>query len=382
MKKISALLAIFCGIAVGSYAQSATVSLDASSAYVVEPHTGTVLLAHNEHAAMPPASLAKLMTAYLLFDALKKGTVTPDSELPVSEKAWRMGGSKMFVSVGKTAKISDLIPGILTVSGNDACVVVAEYLAGSEEAFATLMTQKAAELGMTNTVFKNASGWPDPDMHTSAYDMSILATRLIQNYPEHYQFFSLPEFTYNNIKQPNRNGLLDNNIGVDGLKTGHTEEAGYHLVSSAQQNGLRIVSVVMGTKSPKVREQETQKVLRNVFGLFEQKTLVAKGMEVEANAPVWLGTSPNVKLVAGEGISVFRAKSAGELQAEVSYTTPLMAPLAANTAVGMLTIKDGAKIYSTPIVVATDVPQQSFFARMAHLVLYNLGLVGSGVVNG
>ena len=238
---------------------ASAIELDVPAYVITHVPSGQVLLAKNADMSIEPASLSKLMTLYMVFEAIKQGALTMDTEIRVSEKAWRTGGSKMFIEVGKTARLEDMIRGIAAASGNDACVAIAEHMAGSEEGFAQLMTAKARTIGMANTTFKNASGLPADGQVSTARDMAQLALRLQLDFPENYKFFSIPEFTYNGIRQVNRNGLLRADAGFDGMKTGHVEEAGYHLVSSVLRKGTRLISVVMGTTSPKVREAETLK---------------------------------------------------------------------------------------------------------------------------
>jgi len=234
--KASALASV---LSVTTALSAQAIELNAKSYIVGDTETGTIALEKDSNDRMGPASLTKLMTLYLIFEALESGTLTLDTEIPVSEKAWRMGGSKMFIEVGKKIPVDDMIKGIAVVSGNDACVAMSEFLGGSEEGFAVMMNEKAKDLGMMNTNFVNASGWPSDLQYTTAKDMFTLAKRIQKDFPQFYHYFSIPNFEFSGIKQSNRNGLLNRGIGVDGLKTGHIEEAGFHLISSARQGDER-----------------------------------------------------------------------------------------------------------------------------------------------
>lgn len=320
-----------------------SLTLDAKAYYVYEPTTGSVVLEKNADMQIAPASLTKMMTVHLLFDALNNGELTLDSELPVSEKAWRKGGSKMFVEVGKKVRVEDLIKGILVSSGNDACIVVAEYLEGTEAAFADAMNTKAEELGMYNTAFFNASGWPHPKQLSTAKDMTKLATSLLQAYPEYYKYFGLERFSFSNISQPNRNGLLRRNVGVDGMKTGHVDGAGYHLTATAQRDGIRLVSTVLGTNSMKAREDETLAGLSYGFRTHEMKDLFKSGDIIVESASVLLGEAKTVSLHAEEGFRLYLPKKSTKYTIEPIYTSPIAAPINQGEKVGIIriTFEDG-----------------------------------------
>ncbi len=349
--------------------------LGAKSAYVVHPDTGTVLLNQNGDVQMGPASLTKMMTLYLLFEKIKAGEVKLSDEFPVSEKAWRMGGSKMFVDVGKTVPVEKLIQGIAVVSGNDACVVVAEKLGGTEEGFAEMMNRRAAELGMANTHFADASGWPDPSMHTTAHDMAVLLTRLLRDFPEFKPFLAQEEFEWNGIKQQNRNGLLHAGAGVDIGKTGHTEESGYHLASSAVQNGERLVTVVMGTDGFSAREGESLKAYASFFAQNKRRTVANVGEVVVPEAPVWHGAVASVGLTLAEPLGVF-VSDADAAQAKVvaTYKQPLVAPFTADKPVGeaSITLPSG-QVITTAIVPVRGVEQGGFMSRWWQSLV---GLIG------
>ncbi|MDD9912614.1 MAG: D-alanyl-D-alanine carboxypeptidase, partial [Alphaproteobacteria bacterium] len=312
-------------LATSAYAYNLHMQTDAYFLY--HPATKTVVAADKAQQAMYPASLTKLMTLYVLFENLRDNRVTLDEEFPVSEKAWRKGGSKMFVEVGKTVRVEDLIRGIIVSSGNDACLVVAEYLGGTEEGFAGMMNAKAQELGLKGSYFANATGWPDVTQVSTAEDMGLLAAALMRDFPQFYHYFSETVFTYSGIRQQNRNGLLRQNVGVDGLKTGHTEEAGYHLVASGKEEGERLISVVMGTDGFAAREGESLKLLRYGFTQFKTKTLWDAWQEV-GEASVWLGAEAKVPLVAGDGkIAYLPRRQFTPRDIKLTYKTPLQAPI-------------------------------------------------------
>lgn len=337
----------------------------AKQAIVVDHKTGTVLFAKNADELMHPSSMSKLMTIYVAFDLIKKGKLKMDDTFLVSEKAWRMQGSKMFVHVGDQVKVEDLLHGIITQSGNDACIVMAEGIAGTEEAFAELMTKKARELGMKHSVFVNSTGWPDPNHLMTARDLSILARHIVSDFPEYYDFFSKPDFTYSGIKQGNRNLLLYRNIGVDGLKTGHTDDGGYGITVSGEQHGQRIDVVVNGLSSDKERADEAQKLFSYGLLNFESKTLFKKGDQVE-NAEVWYGTSDTVPLVAPRTLSVVLPKAGdSDVTLSVSYLGPLQAPIQKGQHIADLKISiSSAEDKVIPLVAGEDVAKQSYFGRL------------------
>lgn len=262
-------------------------SLAASSYLLIDGRSGTVIVESNSDEPLPPASLTKLMTAYLIEKELKSGAISMDDQVPVSVKAWKTEGSRMFIREGTQVSVSDLLKGIIIQSGNDASVAMAEYLAGSEPAFAELMTAEAASLGMNSTQYFNATGLPAEGHLTTARDLATLAREIIYTHPDLYSLYSERSFTYNDIKQNNRNRLLWRDPSVDGLKTGHTSEAGYCLVASAVRNDMRLISVVMGTSSSQAREQETSKLLNYGFRFFEGVDLFKAGQVLDTTARVW-----------------------------------------------------------------------------------------------
>lgn len=352
---------------VAAYAAPAIETL-AKQAIVVDVETDTVLLNKNAFEPMYPASMTKMMTAHVVFDYLKSGKLQKEDVFPVSEKAWRMGGSKMFVHVDTHVKIDDLLKGIVIQSGNDACVVVAEGIAGSEEQFADLMNRYAKELGMNKTHFKNATGWPDPEHVTSPYDLYLLAKDTIINHPDYYPYYAMGEFTYSGIRQPNRNLLLNRGIGVDGLKTGHTEDAGYGITVSGvnPEDGRRIIVVVNGMDSEKARADESERLLMFAYRSFENKTLWEAGQEV-ADADVWFGDTPAVPMVTAEQVRLTLPKGDREnIKISVKYNGPIPAPVAKGQEIGTLTVQVANRDPQViSLLAGADVAKLSGFSRIA-----------------
>lgn len=346
---------------------------NAQTAWVYDMATGTVLMEKNADQPIPPASMSKLMTTYMLFEAIHEGRVQPDTRLPVSTKARQMGGSTMFLNEQDRPTVDELIKGIIVLSGNDACVVVAEGLAGTEEAFSRQMTEKGKELGLTNSVFANSSGWPDPRHRMTAHDLGILAMHLISDFPELYKNFALTEFPFDNrapANRFNRNPLLKLGIGADGLKTGHTQEAGYGLVGSAVQDGRRVIFVITGLQSDAARAEEAERIVNWAFRQFTMETLVPAG-ETVIEAPVWLGTLPKVGLTTKDGANVLvPAGAQDQVKVEAVYNSPIPAPIAKGDQLGQLVVTvPGAKNAVTPLLAAQDVPEAGFMGRMKGAVL-------------
>lgn len=342
-----------------------TLDTSAKQAYVVDFNTGTVLLSINADTRMYPASMTKLMTAYLVFERLKNGTLSLDDTFAVSEKAWRKGGSKMFVEVGKRVRVEDLLRGIIIQSGNDATIVVAEGISGSEDAFAREMTDKALELGMTGTQFRNASGWPDEEHYTTARDLAILAERMIRDFPEFYHFYSETEFTYSDITQQNRNPLLYRNIGADGLKTGHTEASGYGLTASAIRNDQRLIVVVNGLTSSRERAQEAERIIDWGFREFGTYRLFEPGETVE-NVPVWLGTESEVPLIVQEPLDIVLRRSVrDDLSVVLRTEEPIAAPITAGTVYGEVVVTaPGLDPVRVPVIAGEPVDRLGSFGRL------------------
>ena len=300
---------VLFSIPAASRAQNIGIDTIGKQAFMIDSTTGTVLLAKNADELMHPSSMSKLMTVYMVFEKLAKGEIKMDDKFPVSERAWRQGGSKMFVQVGSEVSVSDLLQGVIVQSGNDACIVLAEGLAGSEGAFAEQETKRSRELGLTKSVFKNATGWPDPEHLMTARDLAILARHLIEDFPQYYHYFSQIDFTYNGIKQGNRNPLLYKNLQVDGLKTGHTDEGGYGLTASAKRGDRRLILVINGLESVNERSQESQRLLDWGFREFDNYALFKAGDKVE-DEDVWLGSQSTVGLVLEHDLVLTLAHSA------------------------------------------------------------------------
>lgn len=355
------LLAILC-FSTPAFAQS-LIETSAKQAIIVDYDTGTVLLEKNPDEQMPTSSMSKVMTMYMIFDALKRGDMHLDGKLKVSERAWRMEGSKMFIEVDKEVKIEDLIRGVIVQSGNDATVVLAEGLSGSEMAFSSAMTAKAKELGMNNSNFVNASGWPDPQHYSTARDLSILGSALVRDFPEYYPYYSETEFTYNAIKQGNRNPLLYRNIGADGIKTGHTEAAGYGLIGSGIIDGRRVMLVVNGLADEKERAQESAKLLEWGLKNFENRKLFAAKEPVE-NIPIIMSTLESIPAVLHEDLMVTLPKiSLKDFTVTAHFKSPLFAPVAEGQEIGTLevNIPHMPKIEHT-LYAGTAAPKLGFMA--------------------
>ena len=348
----------------------AAASLDtpARAAIVIDHDTGTVLLEKNADTPLPPASMSKLMTLYMLFEALKDGRVSMDETLPVSERAQSMQGSTMFLDTTDRVSVEDLILGIIVQSGNDACVVVAERLAGSEEEFSRRMTTRAREMGMMDSVFANSTGWPDPQHRMSTRDLATLATRMIRDFPDYYEYFARAEFDFDGrapSNRFNRNPLLGLTIGADGLKTGHTEEAGYGLVGSAIQDGRRVTMVVTGLESNQSRLAESERLITWAFREFASRQVYAPG-EAILNADVWLGQTATVQLVAPEGITaIIPWTERDKMQAWVEYDGPIEAPVAAGDLVAELVIAlPGIGETRYPLAAGADVARGGFLKKL------------------
>ena len=342
----------------------------ARAAYVLDQGTGTVLLSKNADEPLPPASMSKLMTLYVAFEAIRDGRLGLDELLPVSQHAMSYKGSTMFLNTQDRVRVEDLLRGIIVLSGNDACVVIAEALSpdGSEAGFARFMTERANLLGMTNSSFVNANGWPAVGHRMSVHDLALLANRLITDFPEFYPLFSETEFAFDGrapSNTNNRNPLLKLGIGADGLKTGHTSEAGYGLVGSARQDGRRVVFVVSGLASNTKRAEEAEALVKWSFRQFAEKTIAKAGTPV-AQAEVWMGAQQSVGLVPAEDISVLLPVLAGKkIPAEAVYTGPVNAPIHKGQQLGELVVKpDGLPELRLPLVADHDVAAGGFFVRI------------------
>jgi len=340
----------------------------AKFAVIIDHVTGAVLLEKDADAPMIPSSMTKLMTAYLVYELLRAGRLTLTQELPVSERAWRMGGSKMFVQVGTSVKVEDLIRGVIVQSGNDACIVLAEAIAGSDEQFAELMTAKAREMGLQRTVFRNSTGWPHPEHRSTARDIAILAQRIIRDFPEYYHYESEKSFKYNGIDQQNRNPLVQKNL-ADGLKTGHTEDAGYGLVASAERGGRRVILMINGLNTMRERSEESERLLEWSFREFENVTLFTAGDVVE-HAPVHLGASPTVPLVGGRNLVVTMPRGwRNRAKVTLSYDSPIPAPVLRGTRLGRLSVSGpGVPELEVPLLAGADVARLGLPGRAVAVV--------------
>ena len=337
----------------------------AREAILLDTTTGVVLFEKDADIPAPPASMSKIMTAYMVFESLKEGRLSLEDELPVSEKAWRKGGSKMFVEVNTRVKVEDLLRGVIVQSGNDACIVFAEALSGSEEAFADDMTRRAREIGLTDSGFVNATGWPDPNHRMSARDLANLAIRMIEDHPEYYHIYSETEFSYNGIRQGNRNPLLYKNIGADGLKTGHTEEAGYGLTASAKRGDRRLVLVVTGLESVRARSEEAERLMNWGFREFENFALFKAGETVE-RASVWQGGEDTVPLVFPDGLTVTLTRKARRgMTVKVEYDSPVPAPIEKGQRIARLVIEaPEQEPMSFPLIAGADIERLGPLGRL------------------
>jgi D-alanyl-D-alanine carboxypeptidase (penicillin-binding protein 5/6) len=339
------------------------VDTSARWAYGQDFNTGATLLEKSPDDHMPPSSMTKLMTIYLVYERLKQGKLKLDDQLLVSEKAWKMGGSKMFVQVGTQVAVEDLIRGLIVDSGNDACLVLAEGIAGSEEQFVEMMNAKAKLLGMTNTNYRNCTGWPDPDQYMSCRDIATLARHIIMDFPQYYHYDAEKTFKYNNIEQENRNPLVQRG-SADGLKTGHTEAGGYGVVASTLRGNRRVILVLNGMQTMHERAEESERLMDWAFANFEDVTLFTAGDVVE-RVPVWLGTSPTVSLVGGRDLTVTMPRNwRNSASIKVSYATPIQAPVAKGTPLGKLVVSgQGVPVMDVPLLAGEDVSRLSLPGR-------------------
>lgn len=374
MKPIRRLIYLFSLIAL--IHPAAAIETTAREAVLIDMETKTVLLAKNADTPMAPASMSKMMTVYMLFERLRDGRLSLDDTFPVSETAWRKGGAKsgsstMFLDPGKRVRVEDLLRGIVIQSGNDACIVIAEGLAGSEEKFAVEMTRRAREIGMSNSTFKNATGWPDPEHMMTPRDLSTLAMRTIEDFPDYFHYYSEKEFTYNGITQINRNPLLYKEMGVDGLKTGHTEDAGFGLTATAKRGDRRLILVVNGLASKKDRSAEPERLLEWGFREFNNYAMF-KASEVVAEADVWLGESSTVPLIIQKDMVLTMPRTARPgMKVVVNFTNPVPAPIEAGAKVAVLTITaPGQEPIETPLVAGAGVKRLGLFGRLGTALNY------------
>ena len=352
--------------------------LAAQGYLLIDTVTGTVLAEHNSKQRLPPASLTKIMTSFVAATEIEIGAIGLQDDVNVSVKAWRMEGSRMFIQEGTRVSVQDLLRGIIVQSGNDASVAIAEHIAGSEEGYVDVMNQQASRLGMPDTNYVNTTGLPDEDHYTTAADLAVLTIEMIKQFPEHYSLYSEKYFTYNNIRQPNRNSLLWRDSSIDGVKTGHTDAAGYCLVASAEREGMRLVSVVMGAASEEARAIESQKLMTYGFRYYETVPLYS-GNEMLKKARVWGGSHSSISVGLEDEIILTIPRGArGNLAAHMDITSEILAPLSKGQQLGTLTVLMGEEILLTQNLVALNgVQEAGFFSRLwDEIALFFLLLFG------
>jgi D-alanyl-D-alanine carboxypeptidase (penicillin-binding protein 5/6) len=366
---------LLCGLLLAGLCHAASIvpappQVAASAYLLVDATSGAVLVEHNADQRLAPASLTKLMTSYVLAHELNQGTVSNDDQVLISDNAWAQnpvfeGSSLMWIETGTRVSLLDLHRGVVVSSGNDASVAIAEHLAGSEDAFADVMNGHAAELGMTGTHYVNSHGLPHPEHYTTARDLALLSEAFITRFPAEYELYRERSYTYNNIRQFNRNTLMADDPSVDGLKTGHTEEAGYCLVASAQRDGMRLISVVMGTRSKTARKNESRKLLNYGFRFFETRELYEAGQEL-TSARLWKGVQDQVRLGVAEPVVLTLPRGRDDdLETDLEVPDALTAPVVDGHALGMMRVRlDGEELLSVPLVALEAVSEAGFLARM------------------
>ena len=349
------------------------ISTSAKFAVIMDFDTENILLDKEANSRIYPASMSKLMTLYILFEEISNGSISMDSEFLVSEKAWKKGGSKMFVEVGSYVKVKDLLKGIIVQSGNDACIVVAEGVSGSEEAFVDLMNSKSKKLGLLNSNFKNSTGWPDNEHYMTPYDLALLSKKIINDFPSFFNMFKEKEYTFNNIKQGNRNPLLYSYKFSDGLKTGYTEASGFSLAATAEKSGRRLIAVLSGMDNVKERKDETIKLLEWGFREYININLFNKN-ETIIEADVWLGDKPIIDLITKENINfTLQKKNINNYAAKVVYNNPIPAPIYSNTVYGKLIIKNtfkGDLVY--PLYAKENIKKAGAFKKISSAISFFL----------
>ena len=370
MTRVLHILAALVLSWVGTASTAQTFETRATAAWVYDQSTGTVLLSKNAEEPLPPASMSKLMTIYMAFEAIADGRLQIDELLPVSEHAMSYEGSSMFLNTNDRVSVEDLLRGTIVLSGNDSSVVLAEAMSpdGSEAGFARMMTERAQDMGMPNSTFLNSNGWPVPGHRMSMHDLGVLADRIITDYPTFYPLFSETEFLFDGrvpSNTQNRNPILSLGIGADGLKTGHTEEAGYGLVGSAKQGDRRIIFVITGLDSVEVRAEEAEKIVNWAFRQFAIREVATEGTQI-AQAEVWMGEAPNIGLTLGADINLLVPTTGGaEMTAAAIYDTPLEAPIALGEEIGTLVItREGLPETRVPLLADAAVARGGFAVRM------------------
>lgn len=367
------LALIFSASGVAQLAPPAPPTIAATGYLLIDMDSDTVLAAKDPEQRLEPASLTKIMTAYAVFRELRDGSIKMSDQVLISEKAWKTPGSRMFIEVNKRVSVEDLLKGMIIQSGNDASVALAEHVAGSEEAFANVMNDQARRLGMRNTHFVNSTGLPDKDHYTTPHDIALVTEAMIREFPELYKLYSVKEFTYNDIRQHNRNNLLWRDESVDGVKTGHTDAAGYCLVSSAKRDGMRLVSVVMGTSSEKARINESQSLLNYGFRFFETHRLYGAGDRL-TRTRVWMGEREEMALGLAQDLSVtIPRRQYDKLNARTEIQPQLEAPLSKGQKVGEVIVElDGSEIVRRPLVALEDIPEGGLWRKAVDSVLMML----------
>lgn len=348
----------------------------AKNLILMDYETGQYLYSKDADKMIPPASMSKLMTVYMIFEKLKDGSLKEDDTFTVSENAWRKGGaasgsSTMFLNIGEKVRVGDLIQGIIIQSGNDACIVAAENISGSEEDFAAAMMEKAKKMGLNNSSFTNATGWPDPDHKMSVEDLAKLARILIRDFPEYYNLFSKHNFTHNNIKQGNRNPLLYSMPEADGLKTGHTEEAGFCLTASAKHGDRRLISVMSGLSSNKERSEEAEKIMNWGFREFDNAKLLKQGQKI-AEVPVWFGSENSVDLLVNEDVTITAKRNKlNKIKMTAVYDKPVKAPIKQGDKLGVVKIEiPGRELVEVPLISNKEVKKIGWFGRIIENINY------------
>ncbi len=377
-KKLYLSTLLVSGVLFAGIRSANAIETTAKNVLVMDYETGQYLYAKDHQKMIPPASMSKLMTIYMIFEKLKDGSLSLDDTFTVSENAWRKGGaasgsSTMFLKIGEKVPVRDLIQGIIVQSGNDACIVAAENLSGSEEDFASDMQKKARQIGLTHSSFANSTGWPHPDHLMSVEDLAKLARLIISQFPEFYHIFSEQNFTHNNIKQGNRNPLLYSMPNADGLKTGHTEEAGFCLVASAKKDNRRLISVMAGLKSNKERSEEAEKLMSWGFREFSNYTMFKKD-QVIAEIPVWQGDENSVKLIVDHDIRrTLKKSSVNKIKMTAVYDKPLTAPIKKGDKLGVIKVDiPGQGNFEIPLTSDRDVNKLGFFGRIMSNLRYLL----------
>lgn len=366
------------GMVLGMASAVQAIETKAKNLILMDYDTGQYLYAKDAEKMIPPASMSKLMTVYMIFEKLKDGSLSLDDTFTVSENAWRKGGaasgsSTMFLNIGEKVRVGDLIQGIIIQSGNDACIVAAENISGSEEDFARAMTDKAQKLGLHNSSFANATGWPHPDQKMSVEDLAKLARIIIKDFPEYYYLFSERNYTHNNIRQGNRNPLLYSIPEADGLKTGHTEEAGFCLAGSAKRGDRRLISIMSGLASNKERSEEAEKIMNWGFREFDNYKILKQGQKV-AELPVWFGTEKNVDLLVNEDVlRTIKKNKASKVKMTAVYDKPVKAPVKQGDKLGFVRVEvPGAETVEVPLIANKDIKKLGWFGKIGENIKYIL----------